>query len=271
MMKASKIIHLNSNNRVSGAHENASYKIDISPSEKYNYCCVLACSIPVSYYLIQSPYNTMNLKESATTVTITIPEGNYNINSFGSTVAALLTAGSPTGYTYTITTNNSFTTVNNGKYTYTVSGNGGVQPEFIFTTNVNEQFGFDPNTTKTFSGNTITSSNVVNFIPEQSLFLYSNLINNTSNNTLNVLQEIYGGNTPSYGMINYQCTSVEGYSRKINEGHTTGFTITLCNENNRILNLNGRNILITLLLYNKDNIYEIARNYLKYNLLNENV
>ena len=73
------------------------------------------------------------------------------------------------------------------EYTWTVSNNSGVQPRFIFTDYLYEQFGFEPNSSYVFTANTLTSINVVKFQLEDSVFIHSDIATNGSDN---VLQEI---------------------------------------------------------------------------------
>ena len=225
MISNSRIIHVNSRDRTSGADENFTYSFNLSPDEHYTHCCVLQASVPVSYYLIQDGYNTMTLKEGVATATITVPPGNDNTNSCMTVVAELLNSGSPNGWTYAITMNNSFTSTNNGLMYFSVSGNSS-QPEFILTTNMYEQFGFNANSTNVFVGNALTSTNVVNFIPEQTLYIYSDLVKNRSNNGKGVLQEIFASNQVAI----YQCIDIEAYSKEINNNKTNSFSIILQNE-----------------------------------------
>ncbi len=268
-MQSSKIIHVNSSDRVSGTNEKFKYTFALSLEEHYTHCVVLQASIPISYYLIQQGYNTFTLSENGTPVVISIPAGNYNIVSFIRTVVPLLNSNSPHGYTYAIAKNDPFVTVDDGKFYYTVSGNGSVQPQFIFGENVYEQFGFNANSTVSFVANALTSTNVVDFIPEQTLYIYSDLVQTKNNNTLGILQELFTSNYVPYSNIAYQCTSLEGYSKQINDHKTNSFSIVLQNESGQIMNLNGRDMLLTILLYKKDDFPDIVKKYIKYSLTSD--
>ena len=259
-------MHLNSADRTSGTNENFTFALNMGLGEQYTHCCVLGASIPLSYYLVQDGYNTMTLQEGVSTATITLEPGNYNTQSFMVVVAALLTAGSPHGWTYTITMNNAYSAVNNGKFCFTVSGNGGVQPSFVFGSTLHEQFGFAANTTATFAANTLWSTAVVNFIPEQTLYVYSNLVETKDNNTNGILQELFASNAAAYSCVAYQCSAVEAYSKRINQNMAGGFSIVLQNEAGQVMNLNGRNMLLTILLFKKDNLGEMVKGYIKYRL-----
>lgn len=266
MLSNSRVVHVNSADRITGTNEQFTYSINMSPDEHYTHCCVLQASVPYSYFLVQGTYNTFELKEGVSSTTITVPAGNYNEHSFSVVVVSLLNANSPNGFVYAMTKKNSFNDTDDGKFYYTVSNNGGVQPQFVFGNYLHEQFGFTSNSTNAFVADSLVSTNVINFIPEQTLYIYSDLVKISKNNTDGVLQEIFANNNKPFTCVNYQCQAFEAYSKEINDTKTNSFTISLQNENGQIMNLNGRNMLITLLLYKKEDFYQIAKQYIKYRL-----
>lgn len=264
----SKIVYINSKNRITGTPENFMYQVPISSNDKFDSVCVLQVCIPISYYLVQSGYNTFILKEGSSSVTITVPPGNYNSSSFATVIVALLNSNSPYQYTYTMTMPNTYATTSTGKYTFTVSDDI-YTPSLIFGNNsLHEQFGFNSGSTNTFNNKTIISTNVVNFINESTLFIYSDMVDATTNTTqYNVLQEIYNNNCSPLQNITYQCVNVESYSKKLNSNSSNIFHFNICNENNELIQLNGQNWLLTLLLYRKNDLNDIQRQFIKYSLL----
>lgn len=258
----SRVEYINSANRDNGTNENFTYTMNMSQDEYYDKVVVLFANIPISYYLINSGLNTFQLKELSTTVTVTVPPGDYSATSFITVVLPLINSASPNNWTYTMTLNNSFTNVMNGLFYYGVSGNSG-QPSFIFSGFLFDQFGFNANSTNTFVSGLLQSVNVLNFIPETTMYLYSNLIDTKSNNTTNILQEFYGQNNTNFSNLVYQCTAYEPYSKNINKSKTNSFTITLLDEYGNLMNLNGRPLFITLLFYKSNDIYDIIKRFIK--------
>jgi len=265
--KNKRFFYINSFNRLSGTSSAFSVAIQMPAHEEYDACCVTQASIPISYYLVASGYNTFILTEFNTNVTITIPVGNYNINSFCTVVPILLNAASPNGWTYTMTYNSSFTQNNNGLITYTVSNNTS-QPSFTFTNFLNEQFGFNFNSTVKFSSNSLISTNVVNFINEQIIYIHSDIVSNGSDD---VLQEIYGANSQQLSVISYQCQDIVPYSKKFKGFTNQVMNIYLTDGHNVPINLNGADIQITLLCYRSNlfqnhinNFINITTNFMKY-------
>lgn len=264
MLSNSRVVHINSRDRVSGTNEQFMYSFNMGSNEVYTHCCVLQASVPVSYYMIQNGFNTFQLKEGISTVSIAIPPGNYNTSSFRTILIGLLNQNSPTLFTYNVVMNNSFSSTNNGLFYYSVTGNAGVQPQFIFTDNMYEQFGFPINSTISFVGDAAVSQSVVNFIPEQTLYIYSDLVQTKNNNSSGVLQELYAMNAEPYSCITYQCQEIAGCTKVLNNAKTNSFSIILKNEDGQTIDLNGRNMNFSILLYKPDDVYEMAKNFMKY-------
>lgn len=256
-----KFFYINSRNRISGTDSNFSYNLEMNKNEEYDHAVVLQCSIPKSYYLIETGYNTFILKEGIVETTVTVPVGNYNRDSFKTLVQTLLNTASPNLWTYTVTYPNTRNASDTGKFTFTVSGNGGSQPQLIFTDACFEVLGFDENSTNTFVADSLTSSNVIKLQSEDTLYIHSDLISNGEDN---ILQEIYANGDPSYSSINYQCTAIEAYGKVISTKGSNIYNFYLTNEDDQAIDLNGLNLNITLLLYKQNDIYDLMKLYLKY-------
>jgi hypothetical protein len=247
--KDKRFLYINSANRLSGTSSSFSVQIQLPTNEEYDTCIVTQLSIPVSYYLIPIGSNTMQLSENGTIVTVTIPPGNYNINSFCTIVPPLLNASSPNDLTYTMSYPSAFTQNNTGYITYTVS-NSGIACKFIFNAKnyLNEQFGFNSGSTVSFNNGTLTSTNVVNFINETTLFIHSDIVSNGSDD---ILQEVYGNNTQQLSVVTWTPPEIKGYSKLLKVPKNQILNIYLTDENNIPINLNGQNMQITLLCYRR--------------------
>ena len=261
----STIYYINSADRLAGTTENFTYELNIPSGSSYDSVSVIQANIPVSYYLVQSGFNTFTLQEGVTSVTVTIPVGNYSASSFATVVPPLLNSASPNHWTYIMTLPNSFTQVSTGKYTFTVSGNSS-QPSFIFTDNVNELFGFRANSTATFVGNQLTSENVLKFILEDTLLLHSDICDNGDNS---ILQEIFSNNSQSFSNITFQNPDIECYSRRLRTNESSVYSFSITNEYGRGINLNGLNVVFTIVLFRRQNFTDIFKKYIKYQLTNE--
>ena len=252
----SKIVYLNSHYRKDGTNSSFHYEINIPKNEAYDRVCVLQACVPLSFYLIREGQNTFVLIEDDIEHTITVPVGNYNTQNFMSTLTVLLNNHSPHNWHYLM----SFSTIT-GKYTWLVNSNT-TQPSFKFNNYyMCLQFGFDVGTTNTFTESSLTSTNIVNFIPESTIYIHSNICEGEND----ILQEIYSNNTSNFSQITYQLTTdVEHYSKKLRTVNSNIFKFYVTDEDNNELPTNGAPILLTLILYKKDDFTDIFKKYISW-------
>lgn len=248
MIKHRRLFYLNSRNKINPTDDDSSCSLELKiPSyEPYTHVCVIDAVIPKSYYLVQAGYNTFTLREGGINATITVPVGNYTATAFRTKVAELMTAGSPFHRTYTITTPSGLTGPTTGKFTYTVTD--GLAPEIICTTNLFEQLGFAPNSTNIFVNNTLTSTNVVKFQLEDSLYIHSDIVTNVGDD---ILHQVYTNGASDFSSIRYACTEWATFSKPLNIAKSNVYRFVLTNEDGRIMNLNGLNWSMTLMLFHE--------------------
>jgi hypothetical protein len=234
------------------------------PADKiFDRVVVLSALIPKSYYLISSSYNTFQLQEGVSIVTVTIPPGNYTFNAFKTVIPTLLTTASPNHWTYTMTSPNTSTTADTGLFTYVVSGNTS-QPAFIFSSanSLWENFGFPTAGTYTFSNGSLISQSVAKLQVEDRLYIVSDIVDGQPNMN-GVLQEINAAPSPNYSTIVYQCTAPEHYSKKIGSILKSEYTFALVDEHNFPIDLNGLSYSFTLLFYKEDDWKSRLKNFMK--------
>lgn len=257
-----RIFYINSRKRLSGTDSNFNYRIEFPKDLQFDQCCVLQCSIPKSYYVIQQGYNTFTLWEGLESAVITVPPGQYNRKSLQTKLKALLNAASIYSWTYNITYPNTQTEADTGKYTFTVTGNGVNQPEFHFTNCMFEELGFNAGDEVEFAGNSLTSTNVIKLQAEDTLYIHSDLVGQGNNN---VLQEVFVNSDPSYASINFMTPSVAGYSKELAlNGASNVFNFYLTDEDDNLIELNGQNMQIVLLLYKENDFFKMAKAFMKY-------
>lgn len=256
-----RIFYIDSHQRLSGDHNNFSYLFNLPNNNDFTHCCLLSCVIPKSYYLIQNGYNTFILRENNVNTTITIPAGNYSATSFRTVLQSLLNTNTTQAWTYTITYPNISNSSNTGKYTYNCVGGN---PSFILSDNgLYEQLGFDINSTNTFINNTLTSKNVIKLQVEDTLYLHSDIASNGKDDVLN---EIFVAGNADYSSIKYQCPDVDAYSKELQTNTSNVYNFWITNEDSQMVDLNGLNVVLTIMLYKKENINDIIRNYIKYKI-----
>ena len=266
MLSNSKTIIINSSNRSSGTHSDFTFTYQKEPNENYTHAVLVGCSIPISYPLVQDGYNVFTLHEDGKTADITVTVGNYYRSSFLQHVKSLLNTYSPNGWTYNISIPNEAKEPDTGRYTFSVSGNSSVQPAIeIIDDNLSEQFGLNSGI-NTFVADSLVSTNVVNFVNEQTLLIHSNLIDGkaSGNNYVSVLQDVYISNNLTFSCGVFQCPDIINYGKPINPTRGNSISIRLTNEAGVILDLQGRNALYTIMLFNKHEIFDTAQNLIKY-------
>lgn len=259
-------VYVDSNNRITGTSSNFTYNMALPTDHDFTHVTLLNALIPKSYYLIQAGYNTFQLQEGATIVTVSLPVGNYLLNVFKSTVATALTAASPNGWTYSVSYP-AASLPDTGKFTYSVVGNAS-QPSLIFGPVLYEPFGFLPGSTNVFVANSLISATVINLGAETRLIIHSNLVNNP--NVDNNLISINAANSIPYSTISYINYAPEYRSHKLNSKNINSANFSLTNEAGILLDLNGLNMNLTVMFYRKDNINDVVRNYVKMRALKNN-
>jgi hypothetical protein len=261
LISSSKLFYINSSDRVSGTDSDFLYAFQMPADVKFDKVCVLQVCIPKSYYLVQAN-EYFTLTEGANSVNITPPVGNYTRKSLASTLQTLLSLNSPNRYTYAVTYPNSSTIPDTGKYTFLVTGNGGVQPIFTFATTNDlwDHMGFASGSTNNFVGNSLTSTNVINLQKENTLYLHSDIVNNGSDN---ILQEVFSVQSADYSSIVFQQYNIDGYSKDLVGNSNNVYRFYLSDETGNQIDLNGQNLNFTLLMYKKNNIYNMIKQFLK--------
>jgi hypothetical protein len=109
--------------------------------------------------------------------------------------------------------------------------------------------------------------NVVSFVPETRVFIHSDIgINFDDGDT--VLQEIYGNNTVPLSVMSYQLTTdPSAESKKLRSDHNNTYHFWITDKNGVHINLNGQDLMITILAYRKDNFTDIFRTFIQHQLL----
>ena len=255
-----QIFTINSQNRSSGTNSNFTYELDIDRNVAYDRVVVLDASIPKSYYTIQNGYNTFLLTEGLSTRTITVTPGNYTRTSFKNELLDKLNTGG-VGWTYSITLPNIGITVDNGHLYFSVTGNSSSQPIFTFENYLYEQMGFNDNESYAFSGDQLESVNVINLNPEQTLFIRSDICQNQNNN---ILDNIITSSNTSFSQINYVNNIPLESSKIFNGNNANTFKFMLTDENGVNIDLQGQNMIFTIMIYKSNKIFKLLQGFIKY-------
>jgi hypothetical protein len=262
-----KVVYIDSTTQLTSSKNTWNVPIDINLEGDYNRITILQSQIPVSYYVIGSGVNTFTLTEGNSSVVITITPANYNVYSFATTVGALLTSASPNGYTYTITYPNAYTSPDTGMFVFQVNSIARtVSLNFPARSPISDQFGFVTGSTNYFivSGlvQTIQSTNVVNFTPENSLYIRCNFCDGeTTSEQSDVLLAVYASNVQPYSTITYvNPCPLETSKRLTSRDRNLSFSV--CDENSQPIYMNGGNIQMALMFYKDETVNKSIEEYI---------
>ena len=218
--------------------------------------------LPKSWYTVQEGQNSFTLREFSAAagqdrpedVKVTLSPANYNRKSLANSVSAAMTHASPNGYTYAITYPNSMTHGDDGKYIFNVLTALGDIPGFPSAiivpdrkeSNMFELLGFGDLSVNTFVAGTLKSTNVVKIQNEDTVRIHCNVCDNNGDD---ILAEIYVLGSPTYSNIIWDCPDIIAYSKPLTNKTTTTYEISVTNEDNVPLHLNGLNFCIQVLLF----------------------
>jgi hypothetical protein len=253
------IVNFNSKDRVSGTNSNFnSIPVDLG-NNAFDTVCLVQASIPKSFLNCPTGYNTFTLRENATSVTVTIPPGNYTRINLQSVLATVLTSASPNGLTYTISYPPS-TQADTFHYTFAVNSTI-IAVQFIFTSRSPfRQLGFDVGTytfTPGVGSSTLESVNAINLSYILRAFIKSNLV---ADATDSILEEILSfGSYPSSSVVHYQQYNFDMNSRKLGQSAKNSWNFVLQDAFSQEINLEGVPWAFSVVFYQRNKTHEIHK------------
>jgi hypothetical protein len=259
------VLNFNSKDRISGRNSNfQSLPVDLG-SQSFDSVCLIQASIPKSFYNMPSGYNTFLLTENdgvtSSSVSVTIPPGNYNRINLQSVLATVLTNASPDGLTYTVSYPAS-TEADTFHYTFGVNAPSSWTISFTFTdSSPFRQLGFDVGT-YTFTDispvlQQLESINAINLSYILRAFIKSNIV---SNATDGILEELLNfGSFPSSSVMSFQQVSFDLNSRLYNKDNKNAWTFALVDAFGVEIDLNGIPWAFSLVLYQRNATHEIHK------------
>lgn len=249
----SRTFYINSQNRLNKSNSTStdfSFQLPITIQD-YKWCVLTGASIPKTWYLVDQRHNTFILDEDGSTVTITIPIGNYqflgttsetgNIPGLGAVIVNLLNSNSPNGWTYSVVPN-----LRTGYYTFTVTGNS-EQPIFVISDlRLANLLGLQLGN-NTFSGDSLTSVQICNFQLTSSVLVSCNVALPNQ-----IIQDIYA-TEQNFSFLNFVQNEPIMNAKQVDKSVTNILTFKIIDrENNELLDLNGHEISLSITFFNLD-------------------
>ena len=259
------IVNFNSKDRVSGTNSNFnSIPVDLG-NNAFDTVCVVQASIPKSFYNMPTGFNTFTLTEfdgvSTTSVTITIPPGNYTRINLQSVLSTVLTNASPDGLTYSVSYPAS-TQADTFHYTISVNAPDSYTISFTFAAKSPfRQLGFLVGT-YTFSDVTLVlqqleSVNAINLSYILRAFIKSNIVTDATDS---ILEEILSfGSYPSSSVVHYQQYNFDMNSRKLGQGAKNSWNFVLQDAFGQEINLENVPWAFSCVFFQRNKTHEIHK------------
>jgi hypothetical protein len=221
--------------------------IDIDMSKGYTHIAITSCSIPKTYYVLNSD-TELKVYENGSIRTITVFKGNYTVSNFASLLPTYLSGS--TAWTYAVSYPDAGS-VDESKYTYTVSGNGGIQPRFYTDDKYLAQvMGLVLSQWNDFDSDKLVSPYALNFQAYDELLIKSNIVENK----LSLLQEIYSSGNPYNSSILWVNPSIELNAKRLNSAKTNSYNFSLQDIDGNEVDLNGSEWSMVITVFKVDNL-----------------
>ncbi len=235
-------IEVDSSRRIGGDDNDFTYNIehDVKDCDRI----VLASgAFARSSYTIPEDQNFFTLQEGLQTEPVIVTPGLYTRRTFMPTIVTALNAASPNDWVYAC----SYSALTN-RWTFTVTGNGGVQPSFIFDEFLYEEMGFLHDTTNAFVANSITSAAMVNFGSSARIYVYCDMCRNPTRSDVNLLQAIEM-TSEQLAYERYQCPNLQQYSRPSVQGSNGFCRFWFTTHRGVPYQFNGKSVLFSIRLF----------------------
>lgn len=276
MIRSSQVLYINSKQRTTGTDDNFNITLPIQPYNKFTHVSVLNLSIPKSFYAVQESQNTFIIREiynnppNTIDYLITVPVGNYTITSFITVMKGVLLSEGLINYT--LIQENTRIEPQTGKLMFTHDESKDHDALFIFQdNNIAELMGFQRNSENKFSAPVngveyLQSSSIVNFQSESQIYLHSDIC--LSHND-DILLSVFGTGNPYLSNIIFDNQDLEAYSKPILRRDSNNFHFYITNEFNNPILLNGVDMLMTIIVYEKINMFDLFKFYIDYRISND--
>jgi len=270
---------ISSKTRLNGSINNFTHKIDFERGHEFDSIALISASIPKSYYMLDSTRDNISMafEEDSNTSSITLSSGDYNDTNLCYLLSQLLTAASPLNIDYTVTFADPDISPVTNKLVFQVSNNLGVQPIFSFSgttyNDLAQLMGFEINTPYQFVGDILFSPNIVNYNLIPHLVIKSDIARNSGDNSQDtaIIGFIPTHTTTVGGVIDYQMLQIDHDHKDFINHSNNSFSFAIYDDDDRLLNLNGLDWFIQVMLYRKDRSSQYTINDLKIKYLNDTV
>jgi len=225
-------------------HTDFSIKLDIHPNLNYSRILCAQILVPTTYYQVTNNNNRFTLIEDGIPYPLALPVGNYtNINALKTTLQTLLNDSGLN--TYSVTSPD--TSIEADTHKLTISYTGVLPASLVVDSiRIGELFGL---TLKTHpfvpiaGGGRLISDRAYTLSVEQTLVLYSNGVEGNTPLMVCIDNGIGGGT------LTRSCLDYDKDSRPLRMNRSNVFHFVLRNEDDDLIDTNGGNISLEIILF----------------------
>lgn len=223
----------------STSNSNFNYNLELPRNIQYNYISVVSAKVSKSYYTIDSTNNTFILSDENGSHSVVVPVGFYTASTLGSALTTLFNAFSALQYDVNYV---SLT----GRYQITSTA-GHTAVYSIVSTYALPYLGVNANSSVLSDGSYVwNSTNIISIQKTSSIHIRSNIVDEREQTLLT----LYNINSfANLSDITYENDDVIGKRKKIKNLGNNVFSFTIEDDYDRILDLNGGNIALSIVLW----------------------
>lgn len=254
------IINFNSEERIAGENSYfTSTPINLGINT-YDSVAIIQAQIPRTFYNIPANNNTFTIVQNGAPLTVELTAGTYNkYNLLTELQTKLTAAGSGVGRSFVVTYPS-----NPDKYKYVFTYTGGTGAvSFVFTNSLYAQLGFNKNSTNTFTGGSLTSTNCINLSFINKVFIRSDIVSGGNDD---ILMEIMSyGSCPMLSLCYYQQQILEANIKTFSNTTLNSWRFSLTDIDGNIVDLNGIGWSFALLFFQRSDTHQLFKNELLMN------
>lgn len=256
------VVYINSAERITGYSDDFTINISnqIEPGKIYNSVCLLSCSIPKSYYIINNNNKTIRFIENVTNVLCSLDVGNFSASELASEISSAMTAASTIGAVYS-----TYLNMRTGKYYIQTSSAVPTSIDFTNDGGLHEIVGFDEDIYN-FNAQILYAPNVCNLQLSNVVRINSSIVGGSDQ----ILSEVIPDNI-SFSSIVYNEQNAGFASKPMNNIGSDIFSFTLLDAIGKRIDLNGLNWNAVLVLYNSNDYYKKMLNLAQLNEQEKNI
>lgn len=240
------------------------YQITLKRTD-YTHVALIQASIPKTWYNFTGTNTSFVLRENGVNRNITIPDGNYTNQQFIDAILQQMNTGvGNLGWIYTMSSAVPVGQGDKGHFFFAVSGNGGLQPEFLFSQGDEEgifiALGFNYSD-YVWVNDAIESPNVIQLQKVPVIYIKSNLSYDNGGTLSYFLSE----NVVPFSYLSYSQENLLTHAVELRpyNSTTSRWEFSIVDNHDRLVNLNYIEPVFSLAFFKLNKLPQIHAAHLK--------